>query len=256
MSEPATPGHPAAGASPSDTRPPKVRTRPASARIEPSILRRPAREAFVKLDPRTMIRIPVMFVVEIGTVVTVVQFFAHASVFVGLITLWLWATVLFANFAEAVAEGRGKAQADTLRRSRQETTAFLLRPDGTTQEIPSSQLRAGNLAIVEAGQVIPGDGDVVEGMAVIDESAVTGESAPVIRESGGDRSAVTGGTVVLSDRIVVRITSNPGETFLDRMIALVEGATPHKTPTEVPLHLLSPGLTLILPLAFATPQPL
>ena len=256
MSEPATPGHPAAAASPPDTRPPKVRTRPASAMIEPSILRRAAREAFVKLDPRTMIRIPIMFVVEIGTVVTAVQFFAHPSVFVGLITLWLLATVLFANFAEAVAEGRGKAQADTLRRSRQETTAFLLRPDGTTQEIPSSQLRAGNLAVVEAGQVIPGDGDVVEGMAVIDESAVTGESAPVIRESGGDRSAVTGGTVVLSDRIVVRITSSPGETFLDRMIALVEGATRHKTPNEVALDILIAGLTLIILVAVVTLQPM
>ena len=256
MSEPAIPGHPAAAAPPPDTRPPKVRTRPASAMIEPSILRRAAREAFVKLDPRTMIRIPIMFVVEIGTVVTAVQFFAHPSVFVGLITLWLLATVLFANFAEAIAEGRGKAQADTLRRSRQETTAFLLRPDGTTQEIPSSQLRAGNLAVVEAGQVIPGDGDVEEGMAVIDESAVTGESAPVIRESGGDRSAVTGGTVVLSDRIVVRITSNPGETFLDRMIALVEGASRQKTPNEVALDILIAGLTLILLVAVVTLQPL
>src|SRR5260221_14723069 len=156
-------GHPSAAWSQPDPRPPKVRTRPASAMIEPSILRRAAREAFVKLDPRTMIRIPIMFVVEIGTVVTAVQFFAHPSVFVGLITLWLLATVLFANFAEAVAEGRGKAQADTLRRSRQETTAFLLRPDGTTQEIPSSQLRGGNLAGVEAGEAIPGDAEVVEG---------------------------------------------------------------------------------------------
>jgi K+-transporting ATPase ATPase B chain len=203
-----------------------------------------------------MIRIPIMFVVEIGTVVTAVQFIAHPSVFVGLITVWLLATVLFANFAEAVAEGRGKAQADTLRRSRRETTAFLLRPDGTTQEIPSSQLRAGNLCVVEAGQVIPGDGDVVEGMAVIDESAVTGESAPVIRESGGDRSAVTGGTVVLSDRIVVKITSNPGETFLDRMIALVEGASRQKTPNEVALDILIAGLTLILLVAVVTLQPM
>jgi K+-transporting ATPase ATPase B chain len=248
MSEPATPAHPGAAAPPPETRPPKVRTRPAGALIEPSILRRAVREAFVKLDPRTMIRIPIMFVVEIGTVVTAVQFIAHPSVFVGLITVWLLATVLFANFAEAVAEGRGKAQADTLRRS--------LRPDGTTQEIPSSQLRAGNLCVVEAGQVIPGDGDVVEGMAVIDESAVTGESAPVIRESGGDRSAVTGGTVVLSDRIVVKITSNPGETFLDRMIALVEGASRQKTPNEVALDILIAGLTLILLVAVVTLQPM
>jgi K+-transporting ATPase B subunit len=177
------------------------------------------------------------------------------SPFVGLITLWLLATVLFANFAEAVAEGRGKAQADTLRRSRRETMAYLLRPDGTTEEVPSTVLRAGNLAVIEAGQVIPGDGDVVEGMAVIDESAVTGESAPVIRESGGDRSAVTGGTVVLSDRIVVKITSNPGETFLDRMIALVEGASRQKTPNEVALDILIAGLALILLVAVVTLQP-
>jgi K+-transporting ATPase ATPase B chain len=177
-------------------------------------------------------------------------------VFVGLVTLWLWATVLFANFAEAVAEGRGKAQADTLRRSRQETTAWLLKPDGSTQEIPSTELRAGNLCVVTAGQVIPGDGDVTEGMAVVDESAITGESAPVIRESGGDRSAVTGGTVVLSDRIVVRITSDPGETFLDRMIALVEGASRRKTPNEVALDILIAGLTLILLVAVVTLQPM
>jgi potassium-transporting ATPase ATP-binding subunit len=202
-----------------ETRPPKVRRRPGRAMVEPAILRRAVREAFVKLDPRTVIHIPIMFVVEIGTAVTAVQFFAHPSVFVGLITVWLLATVLFANFAEAVAEGRGKAQADTLRRSRRETVAHRLRPDGSTEEIPSTQLRAG-------------DGDVVQGMAVIDESAVTGESAPVIRESGGDRSAVTGGTVVLSDRIVVTITSNPGETFLDRMIALVEGASRQRRPTR------------------------
>ena len=195
---------------PPETRPPKVRTRPTSSLLDPSILRRAALEAFVKLDPRTMIGNPVMFVVEIGSVITTVEFFARPDVFVGLVTLWLWATVLFANFAEAVAEGRGKAQADTLRRSRRETVAQLLRPDGTTQEIPAAQLRAGDLTVVTAGQVIPGDGDVVEGMAVVDESAITGESAPVIRESGGDRSAVTGGTIVLSDRIVVQVTSNPG----------------------------------------------
>ncbi len=210
---------------PAQNRPPKVRARPTSSLLDPLILRRAVLEAFVKLDPRTMIGNPVMFVVEIGSVITTVEFFARPDVFVGLVTLWLWATVLFANFAEAVAEGRGKAQADTLRRGRRETVAQLLRPDGTTQEIPAAQLRAGNLTVVTAGQVIPGDGNVVEGMAVVDESAITGESAPVIRESGGDRSAVTGGTIVLSDRIVVQVTSNPGETFLDRMIALVEGAS-------------------------------
>jgi Potassium-transporting ATPase A subunit/E1-E2 ATPase len=182
---------------PLQTRPPKVRTRPTSSLLDPSILRRAVLEAFVKLDPRTMIRNPVMFVVEIGSVITAVEFFSRPDVFVGLVTLWLWATVLFANFAEAVAEGRGKAQADTLRRGRRETMAHLLRPDGTTQEIPAAQLRAGNLTVVTAGQVVPGDGDVVEGMAVVDESAITGESAPVIRESGGDRSAVTGGTIDL-----------------------------------------------------------
>ncbi len=243
-------------APPPETRPPKVRRRPGRAMMEPSIMRRAVREAFVKLDPRKMIRIPIMFVVEIGTVVTAVQFIAHPTLFVGLITVWLLATVLFANFAEAVAEGRGKAQADTLRKSRRETTAQRVRSDGTTEEIPSSGLHAGDLCVVTAGQVIPGDGDVVEGMAVVDESAVTGESAPVIRESGGDRSAVTGGTVVLSDRIMVRITSNPGETFLDRMIALVEGASRQKTPNEVALDILIAGLTLILLVAVVTLQPL
>ncbi len=230
MSEQAIPAQRTDTAPPAESRPPKVRSRPTSSLFEPSILRRAVREAFIKLDPRTMAHIPVMFVVEIGSVITTIEFFYRPNVFVGLVTLWLWATVLFANFAEAVAEGRGKAQADTLRRSRRETTARLLKPDGSTEEIPSTQLRAGNLCVVTAGQVIPGDGDIVEGMAVVDESAITGESAPVIRESGGDRSAVTGGTVVLSDRIVVRITSDPGETFLDRMIALVEGASRQKTP--------------------------
>jgi len=207
--------------------PPKVRNRPTASLFEPSILRRAASQAFVKLDPRTMVHIPVMFVVEIGSVVTSIEFFARPDVFVGLVTLWLWATVLFANFAEAVAEGRGKAQADTLRRSRQETSAWLLKPDSSTEEIPSTQLRAGNLCVVTAGQVIPGDGDVVEGMAVVDESAITGESAPVIRESGGDR-----------------------------MIALVEGASRQKTPNEVALDILIAGLTLILLVAVVTLQPM
>jgi potassium-transporting ATPase ATP-binding subunit len=219
-------------------------------------VRRALGEAFVKLDPRTMVRNPVMFTVEIGSVITTVEFFGRPDLFVGLVAAWLWATVLFANFAEAVAEGRGKAQADTLRRSRKETLAHLLQPDGTTREIPSAELRAGNLVVVAAGQVIPGDGDVVEGMAVVDESAITGESAPVIRESGGDRSAVTGGTVVLSDRVVVQITSDPGETFLDRMIALVEGASRQKTPNEVALDILIAGLTLILLVAVVTLQPM
>ncbi len=243
-------------APPPETRPPKVRSRPASAMLEPSILRRALVEAFVKLDPRHMIHTPVMFVVEIGSIITTVYFIAHPGAFVGWITVWLWATVLFANFAEAVAEGRGKAQADTLRRSRQQTAAFVRRADGTVDQIPSAQLRVGDLSVVTAGQVIPGDGDVVEGMATVDESAITGESAPVIRESGGDRSAVTGGTVVLSDRIVVRTTSNPGETFLDRMIVLVEGASRQKTPNEVALDILIAGLTLILLVAVVTLQPM
>jgi len=256
MSEQAIPAGRAVTAPPAPSRPPKVRTRQTTSLFDPSILRRAIREAFVKLDPRKMVRIPVMFVVEIGSVITSIEFIARPNLFVGLVTLWLWATVLFANFAEAVAEGRGKAQADTLRRSRKETFAQLLKPDGTTQEIPSAQLRSGDLAVVTAGQVIPGDGDVVQGMAVVDESAITGESAPVIRESGGDRSAVTGGTVVLSDRIVVQITSNPGETFLDRMIALVEGASRQKTPNEIALDILIAGLTLILLVAVVTLQPM
>jgi potassium-transporting ATPase ATP-binding subunit len=224
--------------------------------LDPAILRRALPQAFVKLDPRHMVRVPVMFLTEVGSVVTTVEFIANPHLFTGLIALWLWATVLFANFAEAVAEGRGKAQADTLRRARRETSALVLRPDGSTEEIPATALCMGDCCIVEAGQVIPGDGDVIEGMAVVDESAVTGESAPVIRESGGDRCAVTGGTVVLSDRIVVKVTSNPGETFLDRMIALVEGASRQKTPNEIALDILIAGLTLILLVAVVTLQPM
>ena len=234
-------------------RPSKTAARPM---LEPAILRRALPEAFAKLDPRHMIRIPVMFVVEVGSVATTAEFIVDHRLFIGLISLWLWATVLFANFAEAVAESRGQAQADTLRRSRRETTALVLQPDGSTREVPASQLRAGDRCVVEAGGIIPGDGDVIEGMAVVDESAVTGESAPVIRESGGDRSAVTGSTVVLSDRIVVNITSNPGETFLDRMIALVEGASRQKTPNEIALDILIAGLTLILLVAVITLQPM
>src|SRR5580698_5824499 len=255
MTEPDASGSAAVTAPPPEARPPKARRRPGSAMLEPSIMRRAVREAFVKLDPRTMIHIPVMFVVEIGTVVTAVQFAAHPTLFVGLITLWLLATVLFANFAEAVAEGRGKAQADTLRRSRKETNAFLLQPDDTTREIPSTQLHVGDLAVVEAGEVIPGDGDVTEGVAIVDESAITGESAPVIREAGGDRSAVTGGTLVLSDKIIIKITVNPGETFLDRMIVLVEGASRQKTPNEVALNILLAGLTIVFLLAVVTLKP-
>jgi K+-transporting ATPase ATPase B chain len=208
-----------------------------------------------------MVKNPVMFVVEVGAVLTTIQLIWNAvhhagEVSFGLqITLWLWFTVLFANFAEAMAEGRGKAQADTLRKSRAETEAKRLRKDGTTEKVPGSQLRSGDVVVVIAGEFIPGDGEVIEGVASVDESAITGESAPVIRESGGDRSAVTGGTRVLSDEIKVRITSNPGETFLDRMIRLVEGASRQKTPNEIALNILLAGLTIIFLLAVVTLQP-
>jgi K+-transporting ATPase ATPase B chain len=224
--------------------------------LDSTILRRAVGAAFGKLDPRHMMGNPVMFVVEIGSLITTIEFLAHPGLFVGSIMLWLWATVLFANFAEAVAEGRGKAQADTLRRSRQDTVAFVRQPDGTTQEIAPASLQIGDLCVVQAGQIIPGDGDVVEGITTVDESAITGESAPVIRESGGDRCAVTGGTIVLSDQIVVGITSKPGETFIDRMIALVEGASRQKTPNEIALDILISGLTLILLVAVVTLQPM
>jgi potassium-transporting ATPase ATP-binding subunit len=192
-------------------------------------------DAFKKLDPRVQLRNPVMFVVEVGAALTTYTAIVTPSVFNWTIVVWLWLTVVFANLAEAVAEGRGKAQAETLRRAKRETVARRLagwQPGQTgadlhEETVPGTQLTLGDHVVVEAGQTIPGDGDVVEGVASVDESAITGESAPVIRESGGDRSAVTGGTKVLSDRIVVRITSNPGETFIDRMIALVEGAQRH-----------------------------
>src|SRR5256714_10880179 len=201
-----------------------------------------------------MARNPVMFIFEVGSVLTTILFFqklssakASDSVFTGLVSAWLWFTVLFANFAEAVAEGRGKAQADTLRKTRSETIARIRQPDGSIVEKPSSALKVGDLCVVEAGQLIPGDGDVVEGIAAVDESAITGESAPVIRESGGDRSAVTGGTRVLSDRIVVKISTKPGESFIDRLIALVEGANRQQTPNEIALNiLLAPRPILLL----------
>jgi K+-transporting ATPase ATPase B chain len=224
------------------------------------IVRRAAVDALVKLDPRTMMRNPVMFVVEIGSVLTTFLLIGNAAAQRGhlgfdlQITLWLWFTVLFANFAEAMAEGRGKAQADALRQAKSETIAYRV-AKGCVQEVPSSQLRAGDVVRVTAGQMIPGDGEVIEGVASVDESAITGESAPVIREAGGDRSAVTGGTRVLSDVITVRITSNPGETFLDRMISLVEGAERQKTPNEIALNILLAGLTIIFLLAVVALQP-
>ncbi|WP_299954380.1 potassium-transporting ATPase subunit KdpB [uncultured Modestobacter sp.] len=205
-----------------------------------------------KLDPRGLVRQPVVFVVWVGSVFSTVLAITDPSVFGWLIAGWLWLTVLFANAAEAVAEGRGKAQADTLRKARQTTVAYLL--DGA--EVPAADLRPGMRVVVVAGQVIPGDGDVVEGIASVDESAITGESAPVIRESGGDRSAVTGGTTVLSDRIVVEITSKPGETFVDRMIALVEGASRQRTPNEIALNILLSSLTIVFLIVVITLQPL
>jgi K+-transporting ATPase ATPase B chain len=222
------------------------------------IVRRALWDSFLKLTPRKMMGNPVMFVVEIGSVITTALLFKGGSAFKFnlQITLWLWFTVLFANFAEAMAEGRGKAQADTLRKARSETVANRLAGNnGRVEQVPSSKLRAGDLVFVSAGELIPSDGEIIEGVASVDESAITGESAPVIREAGGDRSAVTGGTRVLSDKIKVRITSNPGETFLDRMIALVEGAERQKTPNEIALNILLAGLTIIFLLAVVTLQP-
>jgi K+-transporting ATPase ATPase B chain len=237
--------------------------RPAKSRklFDAAITRRAALDSFRKLDPRTQAKNPVMFVVWVGSIFATVLFVrdladssSAENVFAGLTAAFLWFTVLFANFAEAMAEGRGKAQADTLRRTRSETIARVRR-DGTVVEVPSSELAVGDDCVVVAGEIIPGDGTIVEGIASVDESAITGESAPVIRESGGDRSAVTGGTRVLSDQIVVRITAKPGETFLDRMIALVEGANRQKTPNEIALNILLAGLTIIFLLAVVTLQP-
>ncbi len=225
------------------------------------IVQRAIWDSVLKLNPRKMMGNPVMFVVEVGSVLTSVllvrDVMRHQGEF-GFnlqITLWLWFTVLFANFAEAMAEGRGKAQADALRKARSETVANRVLPDGTIEKIASSKLRSGDMVSVSAGEFIPGDGEIVEGVASVDESAITGESAPVIREAGGDRSAVTGGTRVLSDNLKIKITSNPGETFLDRMIALVEGAERQKTPNEIALNILLAGLTIIFLLAVVTLQP-
>ena len=225
------------------------------------IVRRAIWDSILKLNPRKMMGNPVMFVVEVGSVVTSLLLVRDALQHQGAfgfnlqITLWLWFTVLFANFAEAMAEGRGKAQADALRKARSETVANCLLKDGKIEKVASSKLRSGDLVLVSAGESIPGDGEIVEGVASVDESAITGESAPVIREAGGDRSAVTGGTRVLSDFIKVKITSNPGETFLDRMIALVEGAERQKTPNEIALNILLAGLTIVFLLAVVTLQP-
>ena len=237
-------------------------TQPKSAPLaDKKILKHAIIDSFWKLNPKLMVKNPVMFVVEVGAVITLVvlisNIFRHTGGYwFGLqITLWLWFTVLFANFAEAMAEGRGKAQAETLRKARAETEACKLLADGRKEKCASSKLRAGDIVLVTTGEFIPGDGEVIEGVASVDESAITGESAPVIRESGGDRSAVTGGTRVLSDEIKVKITSNPGETFLDRMIGLVEGASRQKTPNEIALNILLAGLTIIFLLAVVTLQP-
>jgi potassium-transporting ATPase ATP-binding subunit len=235
-----------------------VRARPL---FDREILRRAIKESFVKLNPALVAKNPVMFVVEVGAALTTVFVVRDAlagvgNVFFGVqIALWLWFTVLFANFAEAMAEARGKAQADTLRKTKTDTIARRLLANQKFEMVPASHLRAGDVVYCEAGYLIPGDGEVIEGVASVDESVITGESAPVIRESGGDRSAVTGGTKVLSDHITIKITSNPGETFLDRMIALVEGAVRQKTPNEIALNILIAGLTLIFLLAVATLPP-
>lgn len=236
--------------------------------FDPEIVTAALKESVKKLAPQHVMKNPVMFVVEVGSVLTSAlwlrDLFLQSSGpppgspplwFTGLTTVWLWFTVLFANFAEAIAEGRGKAQAASLRKMRKETWAHK-RVNGELLRVESSELRRGDIVVVDAGWTIPGDGEVIEGVASVDESAITGESAPVIRESGGDRSAVTGGTKVLSDQLVIRITSNPGETFLDRMISLVEGASRQKTPNELALHILLVGLTLIFLIACVTLVPL
>jgi K+-transporting ATPase ATPase B chain len=237
----------------------KTRRRRQTSLFDPTILRPAIKASFTKLDPRWQVKNPVMFVVEIGSVITLIYFVIALTnhgdaLFIGQVSLWLWFTVVFANLAEAVAEGRGKAQADALRRTRTETIARRL-VDGKEEPVPAPQLRKGDVVVCETGDVIPSDGTIIEGIASVDESAITGESAPVIREAGGDRSAVTGGTRVLSDRIVIEITQNPGETFLDRIISLVEGASRQKTPNEIALNILLAGLTIIFMFAVVSLQP-
>src|SRR5580658_1838479 len=283
--------HSSSNAEPSDTRPQRPAELPASTQLaappplaaapavpssfrgrgkarplfEPAIVRRAAVDSIRKLDPRHQVRNPVMFVVEVGSFLTTVLFvqalFGKGEApagFILAVSLWLWFTVVFANFAEAMAEGRGKAQAASLRRARKDIQAKKLLEadkDAATTQVVASELRKGDHVLVTAGEQIPCDGEIVDGVASVDESAITGESAPVIRESGGDRSAVTGGTRVLSDWLVVHITANPGETFLDRMIAMVEGAKRQKTPNEIALDILLAKFTLIFLLACATLLP-
>src|SRR5215813_11163897 len=235
-----------------------VRARPL---FDPEILRRALKDSVLKLNPVTLMKNPVIFVVEVGAALVLLFLIrdmitgSGAKGFELQIDLWLWFTVLFATFAEAMAEARGKAQAESLRKTKTDTTANRVTDSGRLEQVSSSKLRAGDVVICSAGETIPGDGEVIEGVATVDEAVITGESAPVIRESGGDRSAVTGGTRVLSDQIRIKITSNPGETFLDRMIALVEGAERQKTPNEIALNILIAGLTLIFLLAVITLHP-
>jgi K+-transporting ATPase ATPase B chain len=238
-------------------------TRPSTAIFSREIVFSAIGESFLKLDPRTLFRNPVIFIVELGSVITTAIFFrdlfssddAEPLWFTGTVSLWLWLTVLFANFAEAIAEGRGKAQANALRATRTATTAFRRLGSGDLEEVPAPDLRRGDVVVVEAGQVIPADGEIIEGVGSVDESAITGESAPVIREAGGDRSAVTGGTRLLSDRLVIEVTQEPGQSFLDRMIALVEGAERRKTPNEIALNILLAGLTITFLAATVTLRP-
>src|ERR1700746_2910775 len=236
-----------------------VRARPL---FDAEILQRALKDSVLKLNPVTLMKNPVIFVGEIGAALVLLFLIRDIAAGKGAIgfevqiDLWLWFTVLFATFAEAMAEARGKAQAESLRKTKTDTTANKVSDSGRIEQISSSKLRAGDVVICSAGETIPGDGEVIEGVATVDEAVITGESAPVIRESGGDRSAVTGGTRVLSDQIVVRITSKPGETFLDRMIALVEGASRQKTPNEIALNILLAGLTIIFLLAVVTLEPL
>src|SRR5579871_3661185 len=235
-----------------------VRARPL---FDPEILQRALKDSVLKLNPITLMKNPVIFVVEVGAALVLLFLVrdiatgAGAKGFELQIDLWLWFTVLFATFAEAMAEARGKAQAESLRKTKTDTTANRVTESGRIEPVSSSKLRAGDVVVCSAGEIIPGDGEVIEGVATVDEAVITGESAPVIRESGGDRSAVTGGTRVLSDHITIRITSNPGETFLDRMIALVEGAERQKTPNEIALNIMIAGLTIIFLFAVATLVP-
>jgi K+-transporting ATPase ATPase B chain len=228
---------------------------------DPGIVRQATVDSVRKLDPRIQIKNPVMFVVEVGSVLTTLVFIQELAggsgnpLFTGQVAFWLWFTVLFANFAEAMAEGRGKAQAETLRKTKTETVANRFTDVGQLEKVPAATLRKDDVVMVHAGEFIPADGEIIEGLASVDESAITGESAPVIRESGGDRSAVTGGTRVMSDWIKVRVTSDPGHTFLDRMIALVEGAERQKTPNEIALNILLAVLTLVFLLVVVTLQP-